>query len=305
MGLVLGYSNDSDAMKRHCKGVVKRYPLQTAGGMQEVRVLSEPDVLRLIVSSTLPAAEAFERLVFEEILPTIRKTGSYTTPQKPTDNAEKAMKLIPLAARAARALGLDKNAAAISANQAVAKLTGTNVMQLLGATHLESEQQTLFFTPTDLGKRIGVSGRGMNMLLAEAGLQAKRGEYWAHPLGHGRSLAHLRTWDMDLFADLFHGHRRGLLSSARQNVFNRPARAMRAHNPAYPFRNHITQVITAAITTARPGLATASPSNPTPRLTPYKMATSHFNDSPPVLRQVPRAFPWAWPSPSDPPTTDA
>lgn len=78
----------------------------------------------------------------------------------------------------ARLIGLDKNAAAISANQAIAKLTGTNVMQLLGAPHLESEQQVIFHTPTDLGKRIGVSGRGMNMLLAEAGLQAKHGEHW-------------------------------------------------------------------------------------------------------------------------------
>jgi prophage antirepressor-like protein len=51
--LVLGYSNDSDAMKRHCKGGRETLPLQTAGGMQEVRGLSDPDVLRLIVSSTV------------------------------------------------------------------------------------------------------------------------------------------------------------------------------------------------------------------------------------------------------------
>jgi prophage antirepressor-like protein len=58
----LGYANDSDAMKRHCKGVVKRYPLQTAGGMQEVRVLTDPDVMRLMVNSTLPSAESLELL---------------------------------------------------------------------------------------------------------------------------------------------------------------------------------------------------------------------------------------------------
>jgi prophage antirepressor-like protein len=28
----LGYANASDAIKQHCKGVAKRYPLQTAGG---------------------------------------------------------------------------------------------------------------------------------------------------------------------------------------------------------------------------------------------------------------------------------
>jgi hypothetical protein len=45
--------------------------------VQEVRVLSEPDVLRLIVGSRLPAAERFEQWVFEEVLPTIRKHGAY------------------------------------------------------------------------------------------------------------------------------------------------------------------------------------------------------------------------------------
>lgn len=75
---VLGYADSTNAMKQHCKGVVKRHPLQTPGGMQEARVLSEGDVLRLIVRSRLPAAEQFERWVFDEVLPAIRKTGSYS-----------------------------------------------------------------------------------------------------------------------------------------------------------------------------------------------------------------------------------
>ena len=76
----LGYADPNHAMKRHCKGVAKRHPLQTAGGMQEVRILSEPDVLRLIMGSKLPSAERFERWVFEEVLPAIRKTGRYVAP---------------------------------------------------------------------------------------------------------------------------------------------------------------------------------------------------------------------------------
>jgi hypothetical protein len=51
---LLGYADGVNAMKQHCKGVVKRHPLWTTGGMQEVRVLTEADVLRLIVSSKLP-----------------------------------------------------------------------------------------------------------------------------------------------------------------------------------------------------------------------------------------------------------
>lgn len=79
---VLGYVNPTDAISRHCKGVVKRYPLQTTGGIQELRIIDEPDLMRLIVSSKLPAAQEFERQVFEDILPSIRKTGSYGQVQR-------------------------------------------------------------------------------------------------------------------------------------------------------------------------------------------------------------------------------
>ena len=77
---VLGYTNHNKALGDHCKGVTKRYPLSTPGGLQEVRIISEPDMLRLIVGSKLPAAERFERWVFEEVLPSIRKTGRYELP---------------------------------------------------------------------------------------------------------------------------------------------------------------------------------------------------------------------------------
>lgn len=178
----LGYVNSSDAIATHCKGIAKRYPLQTAGGKQELRVLSEPDVLRLIVNSTLPAAERFERWVFEEVLPSIRKTGSYTAPKaapSPVRLAYDAAKAFPPLFRVARLLGCDKNAAAISANQMVRKLTDVNLLEGLGQVHLEAEKQdTQFFTPTELGKRVGASARGVNLLLAEAGMQMKRGDVW-------------------------------------------------------------------------------------------------------------------------------
>ncbi|MTK13713.1 MAG: hypothetical protein F8N39_17095 [Clostridiaceae bacterium] len=74
----LGYVDPTNAMKQHCRGVVKRHPIvDTLGRTQEARILSESDVLRLIVGSKLPAAERFERWVFEEVLPSIRKTGGY------------------------------------------------------------------------------------------------------------------------------------------------------------------------------------------------------------------------------------
>lgn len=79
----------------------------------------------------------------------------------------------------AKLIGLDKNAAAIAANQAVIKLTGTDVLQLLEQKQLQADRQdTQWFTPTELGARLSISARAFNLLLAEAGLQMKRGEVW-------------------------------------------------------------------------------------------------------------------------------
>ena len=77
----LGYSNPRDALRRHCKGVVKRDTL-TDGGLQQLSFLPEGDVYRLIVHSKMPSAERFERWVFDEVLPTIRKHGAYLTKEK-------------------------------------------------------------------------------------------------------------------------------------------------------------------------------------------------------------------------------
>lgn len=81
---LLGYTNSSKAMGDHCRGITKRYPiLDSLGRTQEARVLSEGDTLRLIINSTMPAAQEFEAWVFDEVLPTIRKTGSYQRPMTP------------------------------------------------------------------------------------------------------------------------------------------------------------------------------------------------------------------------------
>ncbi len=81
IAVALGYSNPRDALRRHCKGVVKRDTL-TEGGPQQLSFIPEGDVYRLIVHSKLPSAEQFERWVFDEVLPTIRKHGAYLTKEK-------------------------------------------------------------------------------------------------------------------------------------------------------------------------------------------------------------------------------
>lgn len=72
----LGYARPNEAVSKHCKGTLKRRT-PTTGGIQEMLFIPEGDLYRLIVHSKLPSAEQFEQWVFDEVLPTIRKTGGY------------------------------------------------------------------------------------------------------------------------------------------------------------------------------------------------------------------------------------
>ncbi|ENY94368.1 BRO family protein [Enterocloster clostridioformis] len=77
----LGYAIPTKAVNTHCKGVSKM-EAPTNGGIQKLLFIPEGDVYRLIVHSKLPSAERFERWVFDEVLPTIRKHGAYMTKEK-------------------------------------------------------------------------------------------------------------------------------------------------------------------------------------------------------------------------------
>ena len=77
----LGYVKPQNAISTHCKGALKRGTL-TERGMQQLLFILEGDLYRLIVNSKLPSAEKFERWIFDEVLPAIRKHGAYMTPEK-------------------------------------------------------------------------------------------------------------------------------------------------------------------------------------------------------------------------------
>ena len=88
----------------------------------------------------------------------------------------------------ARLIGLDKNAAAISANQGTAALTGVNMLQLMERTHLATPSQEIYYTPTELGSRFVKSAKAFNQLLVQAGLQESIAGHWV-PTEKGRAHA--------------------------------------------------------------------------------------------------------------------
>ncbi len=60
---------------------MKRYLIDSKGRNQEINFISEGDMYRLIAYSKLESAERFEIWVFDEVLPTLRKIGSYEIPK--------------------------------------------------------------------------------------------------------------------------------------------------------------------------------------------------------------------------------
>lgn len=175
----LGYEWNGSARIAHVpdewKGVTS---VVTPRGKQEMAVLTEQGLYFFLGRSDKPKALAFQKWIAGDVLPAIRRSGSYTAPGAARPSALEPTKEFRALLGVAKLIGLEKNAAVISANQAVTKLTGTNLLGLLGQTHLEQEEQVQYFTPTELGARLKVSGQKVNAMLAAAGLQAKSGKVW-------------------------------------------------------------------------------------------------------------------------------
>ena len=82
VAMALGYSNTIDALSRHVdvedKGVVNH---DTPSGIQKMTIINESGLYSLILSSKLEKAKRFKHWVTSEVLPALRKTGSYTISQ--------------------------------------------------------------------------------------------------------------------------------------------------------------------------------------------------------------------------------
>lgn len=84
VAVILGYKDTVNALKSHVDEDDKLgWQITTSGQRREVTVINESGLYSLILSSKLPKAKAFKHWVTSEILPSIRKTGSYSVIEKP------------------------------------------------------------------------------------------------------------------------------------------------------------------------------------------------------------------------------
>ena len=142
---VLGYANETDALNKHCRGVAVRYPIVDAlGRAQQARFIAEPDLYRMIAKSTLPAAERFERWVFETVLPQIRRTGAYSAAPAVPQTLAQALRLA-----ADQAEQLERQAALI-AEQSVTVAAFDRISRTDGLMSLRDAAKAIGMPPMTL-----------------------------------------------------------------------------------------------------------------------------------------------------------
>ncbi|XCD40263.1 Bro-N domain-containing protein (plasmid) [Candidatus Liberibacter asiaticus] len=192
VAVALGYERPNNAINAHCKGALKRGTLKTEGGTQKVRIIAEPDVYRLLVKSTLPSAQKFERWVFEEVLPTLRKTGSYSVeaPKLRATSASTVLRVHKHLEELAKQAGLKDNQLLLKVNRGVTKITGVDQLEAMDIKHLPSSDNDEYLTITQIGERLNppFSARWLNKLLLQLGFQINNllGGYRPTPKGEER-----------------------------------------------------------------------------------------------------------------------
>ena len=165
----LGYVNATDAMNKHCRGVAKRYPIIDAlGRQQEARILSESDVMRLICSSQMPEAQKFEKWVFEEVLPSIRKDGGYMVAkaeETPEQLYQRCMTLLNAT--------IERQKKQIAQQSEQLKLQAPDVEYC----HTVLASSSLM-TVNTIAVHLGVSAKRLNAFLDGEGWIYKQGKHW-------------------------------------------------------------------------------------------------------------------------------
>lgn len=170
-------------------GVLRRIPekqkgvqqMHTLGGIQNLSIISEAGLYRLVLRSDKPQAEPFIDWVTAEVLPQIRKTGRYEAPAASLLPEEIAMRKFKVYHEFVQIAGIEGHAALVSADNTLYREEGISLLQVT-QIELKTEDQEQIFTPTKIGEILGFEGhRGakkVNKLLSYLDFQERVGDSW-------------------------------------------------------------------------------------------------------------------------------
>lgn len=142
------------------------------------------DAYPIEVRERIEKLRRFKRWVTSEVLPAIRKTGSYTVP-KLEKNPKYRTRMIGTAVRDVRStaaelqklFGVKDGIALAKATSMIERAYGVEMPEVKELIP-PAEHDTGFLNPTAIGAKLGISAKDTNLLLKNAGLQMKIGKEW-------------------------------------------------------------------------------------------------------------------------------
>lgn len=178
----LGYKDTVNTLKAHCKedGVAIHHLIDSMGRKQAAKFISEGNLYRLTAHSSLPSAEKFESWIFDEVLPSIRKTGGYQIPQSSTDKSH-SLEVKEMNARVRMSNQYLKLAAVDTVSPQYKNILVAKSAEILAGEPLlplpKSEQK--MYSATEIGDMFGVTAQKVGRIANLNGLKTEEyGEFY-------------------------------------------------------------------------------------------------------------------------------
>ncbi|MCX5943530.1 MAG: BRO family protein [Cyanobacteria bacterium] len=198
----LGIRNPSDALSRLDDDEKGLGSTETLKGQQSLATVNESGLYALVLSSRKPEAKRFKRWVTHEVLPAIRRTGSYAVPNLassqpalPANKQDSVNALLLIGQAIAQVPGVKAGIAMAATLTCIQENTGLSV-ETLRRTLPATKEPICSLNATQLGRKLGMAARVMNQHLAAYGLQlrnardewelSERGQQWAEALPYCR-----------------------------------------------------------------------------------------------------------------------
>ena len=189
---ILGYQNGSRDINRHVAEEDRQnYQNGTFESPRGMTVINESGLYALIFGSKLESAKRFKHWVTSEVLPAIRKNGSYQL-------APQGEELLALAViEAKKTIDSLKDQCKFLGEQAVENQKLISELQPKANYVDKILQSKSLVTITQIAKDYGFSGRKMNQILKELKIQYKVGGQWVLYSKHqNNGYVHSRTIDI-------------------------------------------------------------------------------------------------------------
>lgn len=183
----LGYANPRDAVAKHVdEGDVAKRDTPTTSGVQSMTFVNESGLYALIFGSKLDSAKVFKKWVTSEVLPTLRKTGSYSLSMPQTFS-----QALYLAAQQQEQIEKQQKQLSAQGTQ-IAEMSEAITEMLPKVSYydkiLDSKE---LVTTTQIAADYGMSAQAMNNKLREMGIQRKvNGQWILRPPYISRGYAH-------------------------------------------------------------------------------------------------------------------